>query len=81
MQAILGCTHYPLLEDIFAKALGGNVKVFSQPRVVADSLADYLERRPDMIGDAKGAQLFDHRVTPATCIKPRNSIYEARHHL
>ena len=63
--AILGCTHYPLLEDIFAKALGGNVKVFSQPRVVADSLADYLERRPDMIGDAK-ARSFLTTGDPAT---------------
>ncbi|MCG7622606.1 glutamate racemase [Epibacterium sp. Ofav1-8] len=48
--AILGCTHYPLMEDIFQKALGPDVQVFSQGRLVADSLAHYLERRPDMIG-------------------------------
>lgn len=48
--AILGCTHYPLVEDVFQKALGADVKVFSQPKLVAASLADYLERRPEMLG-------------------------------
>ncbi|MFV0333612.1 MAG: glutamate racemase [Tropicimonas sp.] len=48
--AILGCTHYPLLEEIFADALGPEVKVFSQADLVAESLADYLVRRPEMIG-------------------------------
>lgn len=48
--AILGCTHYPLMEQVFQDALGADVKVFSQANLVAESLADYLERRPEMIG-------------------------------
>ncbi|MCT4553710.1 MAG: glutamate racemase [Pelagimonas sp.] len=48
--AILGCTHYPLMQDIFQDALGANVKVYSQANLVADSLADYLKRHPAMIG-------------------------------
>ena len=48
--AVLGCTHYPLLEDIFQSALGPGVKVFSQANLVAESLADYLQRHPDMLG-------------------------------
>ena len=48
--AILGCTHYPLVEEVFRDALGPDVAVFSQPSLVADSLADYLGRRPEMIG-------------------------------
>lgn len=48
--AILGCTHYPLVQDVFQEALGPDVKVFSQANLVAESLADYLERRPEMIG-------------------------------
>ena len=48
--AILGCTHYPLLKDTFQKALGDDVKVFSQADVVAKSLADYLTRHPNMTG-------------------------------
>jgi glutamate racemase len=48
--AVLGCTHYPLMERIFADALGPDVKVFSQAGLVAESLADYLTRRPEMLG-------------------------------
>lgn len=48
--AILGCTHYPLVQEIFQEALGADVKVFSQPELVAESLADYLQRRPEMRG-------------------------------
>ncbi len=48
--AILGCTHYPLLADVFQEALGPDVKVFSQADLVAESLADYLERHPGMEG-------------------------------
>ena len=48
--AILGCTHYPLVEQAFRNALGPEVRVLSQPNLVADSLADYLQRRPSMVG-------------------------------
>ena len=48
--AILGCTHYPLVEKAFAEALGPQVKVYSQANLVADSLADYLTRRPQFLG-------------------------------
>ena len=48
--AVLGCTHYPIVEDIFRDALGPGVKVFSQPDLVAAALEDYLERRPEMKG-------------------------------
>ncbi len=48
--AILGCTHYPLLEEIFQDALGPQVDVYSQAELVAESLADYLDRHPGMAG-------------------------------
>ncbi|UWQ05539.1 glutamate racemase [Aliiroseovarius crassostreae] len=48
--AILGCTHYPLMEKEFQAALGPDVKVFSQAGLVAESLADYLDRHPEMKG-------------------------------
>jgi glutamate racemase len=48
--AILGCTHYPLMEKVFADALGQGVKVYSQANLVAESLADYLTRRPEFLG-------------------------------
>ena len=48
--AVLGCTHYPMLAEVFQAALGPNVDVFSQGRIVAKSLKDYLARHPDMLG-------------------------------
>jgi glutamate racemase len=51
--AILGCTHYPLVQSAFQGALGDGVKVYSQAGLVADSLADYLERRPQFIGSGQ----------------------------
>ena len=48
--AILGCTHYPLMEETFQDALGADVKVYSQADLVAASLGDYLQRHPKMIG-------------------------------
>ncbi|QDY69204.1 glutamate racemase [Qingshengfaniella alkalisoli] len=53
--AILGCTHYPLLEQTFQDALGSDVQVFSQARLVADSLADYLKRHPGMTGEGQSS--------------------------
>ena len=55
--AILGCTHYPLMQDAFQAALGPEVQVFSQAELVAESLADYLERRPEMLGKGEAAFL------------------------
>ena len=55
--AILGCTHYPLMQDAFQAALGSDVQVFSQAELVAESLADYLERRPEMLGKGEAAFL------------------------
>ena len=56
--AVLGCTHYPLLEHVFRAALGPDVAVFSQPEIVAASLGDYLARHPDMLGKGKRARFL-----------------------
>ena len=48
--AILGCTHYPLMQETFQEALGEDVAVYSQANLVAESLADYLQRHPGMTG-------------------------------
>lgn len=55
--AILGCTHYPLMQEAFQDALGPEVKVFSQANLVARSLADYLIRHPNMMGTGEAAFL------------------------
>ena len=45
---LLACTHYPLLLDKIRKHLPAHVKVVSQGPIVASSLADYLDRHPEI---------------------------------
>ncbi len=45
---ILGCTHYPLLYDKIRKYTPENITLLPQGVIVADSLADYLKRHPEM---------------------------------
>ena len=46
-KAILGCTHYEIVADLFAQALPPGVQVISQPTAVADSLERYFARHPE----------------------------------
>ncbi|MFW5822473.1 MAG: glutamate racemase [Tangfeifania sp.] len=48
---ILGCTHYPLLRNVIKKYVPENIRILEQGAVVAEKLADYLERHPEI--DAK----------------------------
>jgi glutamate racemase len=45
---LLGCTHYPLLKEKIEEYLPVGVKLISQGEIVAESLASYLERHPEM---------------------------------
>lgn len=45
---ILGCTHYPILAPKIRRALPDGITMISQGPIVADSLADYLRRHPEM---------------------------------
>lgn len=45
---LLACTHYPLLLDKIRKALRPDVSVVTQGDIVARSLADYLQRHPEI---------------------------------
>jgi glutamate racemase len=79
--AVLGCTHYPLMEKTFQAALGADVQVYSQASLVAESLADYLERHPKMLGQGEAAFYTTgdpKRVSDrATQVLRRQIIFEA----
>lgn len=45
---ILGCTHYPLMHGDFVRMMGKTTHVFDTGPTVAESLADYLERHPEI---------------------------------
>jgi len=56
--AVLGCTHYPLVEDDFRAHLPETTGIFSQPGIVAESLAAYLDRHPRFRGKGGGLRLL-----------------------
>lgn len=45
---ILGCTHYPLMINEFKGIMGKRVKVLNSGKIVAESLANYLKRHPEI---------------------------------
>jgi glutamate racemase len=45
---VLGCTHYPLLEHKIRRYLPPSVALLAQGEYVAESLADYLRRHPEI---------------------------------
>jgi glutamate racemase len=45
---ILGCTHYPILFKEIQGIMGPRTEVLHSGEIVADSLADYLQRHPEI---------------------------------
>jgi glutamate racemase len=57
-RAILGCTHYEIVADLFRTALPPGTPVIHQPQATADALARYLERHPEFATGANGVRRF-----------------------
>jgi glutamate racemase len=45
---LLACTHYPLMHDKIREFTPADIKILSQGQIVADSLAGYLNRHPEL---------------------------------
>lgn len=45
---LLGCTHYPILYDKIRRAIPDRVNIVPQGELVAKSLANYLQRHPEI---------------------------------
>ncbi len=45
---LLGCTHYPLLMEKLRQHVPDRIKLIAQGEIVAESLAEYLNRHPEM---------------------------------
>ena len=73
-SAVLGCTHYPLVEAAFRDALPPETALVSQPALVADSLADYLARHPRFRGGT-GAVSLPHLRRPRRRRPPRRRLH------
>ncbi|MCC4295702.1 glutamate racemase [Brevundimonas aurantiaca] len=51
-KAILGCTHYEIIAELFAEALPAGTVLIEQPTAVADALDRYFARHPEYaLGD------------------------------
>ena len=57
-RVILGCTHYPLVEDVFRRQLPSSTRLLSQPEIVANSLEDYLARHQKYVVDDSGQEII-----------------------
>ena len=57
---LLGCTHYALIENIIREFIPPGIRVLSQGEIVAEKLADYLRRHPEIERrlDASGRETF-----------------------
>jgi glutamate racemase len=57
-RAILGCTHYEIVADMFRAALPPGTPLIHQPDSTAAALASYLERHPEIDPGAGGSRRF-----------------------
>jgi glutamate racemase len=57
-RAILGCTHYEIVADMFRAALPAGTPLIHQPDATADALTRYLERHPELDPGTGAARRF-----------------------
>jgi glutamate racemase len=57
-RAILGCTHYEIVADLFRAALAPGTPLIHQPQATADALAHYLQRRTEYDPGRGGVRRF-----------------------
>ena len=57
-RAILGCTHYEIVADLFRAALKPGTPLIHQPDATADALEAYLARHPELAAGSGGGRRF-----------------------
>lgn len=65
---ILGCTHYPIVQDLIENFLSPNIKVLSQGLIVASSLKQYLLRHTWLVKKLSTKQQI-HFLTTESAIE------------
>ncbi|MBY0227357.1 MAG: aspartate/glutamate racemase family protein [Hyphomicrobium sp.] len=74
-RAILGCTHFPLVEHLFRRHLPPATRILSQPEIVADSLEDYLDRHPHYVDGNTGTLELLTTAADAEVISQRARVF------
>ena len=57
-RAILGCTHYEIIADLFREALPPGTPLIHQPDSTADAIQSYLQRHPEYAAGTSGVRRF-----------------------
>lgn len=57
-RAILGCTHYEIVADLFVESLPAGAPLIHQPSATADALVRYLAAHPELNPGSGGARRF-----------------------
>jgi glutamate racemase len=57
-RAILGCTHYEIVADLFGQALPPGTPVIHQPAATAEAIARYFDRHPEYDPGQGGTRRF-----------------------
>ncbi len=76
-RAILGCTHYEIVADLFREALPKDTPIIHQPAAVAAALGDYVERHPDYDIGHSGARRFLTTGEPQNSQTSQSALIEA----
>ena len=71
-RAILGCTHYEIIADLFRAALPPGTPLIHQPDATASAIQRYLARHPEYAAGGSGARRFLTTGTPG----PQNGLVE-----
>jgi glutamate racemase len=69
-RAILGCTHYEIIADLFRAALPPGTPLIHQPGATADAIERYLERHPEYEPGTGGGRRFQTTGRPG----PQNGL-------
>ena len=72
-RAILGCTHYEIVSDLFRAELPAGTPLIHQPGATADALERYLGRHPEYDVGRSGLRRFLTTGAPGAC----NALAEA----
>lgn len=73
---LLACTHYPLIEPQLRRILPEHIRILSQGAIVAQSLADYLHRHPQMESKlSRGGQRLFYTTDDPALFEQRASLF------
>ncbi|MGZ3304736.1 MAG: glutamate racemase [Asticcacaulis sp.] len=76
-RAILGCTHYELVANLFREALPAGTPIIHQPPSVAAALSHYVERHPEYELGTGTRRDFLTTGAPHGGVMPQSALIEA----